>query len=187
MKMKKALAASLIAITAVGAGFAAEKSPVTQDNFKIGVVNPVEVYTSAPQGKASIEALQTKLKPKADELQSQQQGLMKQVQTLQTNAPTLTKSELEKQQIALNKDQESFKQKAVAFRQSEMAQEQEIAQAFQKSFNTAAERVAKAKGYSLILSSQAVAYAAPDLKVDVTNEVINKMSSGKKAKADKKA
>ncbi|WP_151192972.1 OmpH family outer membrane protein [Cysteiniphilum sp. JM-1] len=178
--MKKLAMISLASMAVTSAAFAADAS-----SLKIGLVNPVEIYQSVPQGEQSIQALQTKLQPKADELQKQQQGLLEKMQTLQTNAPTLTKSDLDKQQKALTDEQNSFKQQATAFKQSEMQQEQKIAQDFQASFNTAVESVAKEGKYSLILSSQAVAYAAPDLKVDVTDQVVAQMKK-QGASAEKK-
>ncbi|WP_119328222.1 OmpH family outer membrane protein [Cysteiniphilum halobium] len=179
--MKKLAMISLASMTVASAAFATDAS-----SLKIGLVNPVEIYQTVPQGEESIHALQAKLKPKADELQKQQQGLMEKMQTLQTNAPTLTKSDLDKQQKALTDEQDKFKQQAVAFRQSEMQQEQKIAQDFQASFNTAVESVAKKGKYSLILSSQAVAYVAPDLKVDVTDQVVAQMKKQDTPKKDKK-
>ena len=168
--MKKIVMTSLAAMAITTTAFATDSS-----SLKIGLVNPVEIYQTVPQGEQSIQALQTKLKPKADELQKQQQGLVEKMQTLQTNAPTLTKSDLDKQQKALTDEQDKFKQQAMAFRQSEMQQEQKVAQDFQVSFNAAVEAVAKEGKYSLILSSQAVAYAAPDLTVDVTDQVVAQM------------
>ncbi len=170
--MKKLAIAFLSSVTLCGM---AQATKTDTNEFKIGLVNPVEVYQSVPQGEESIKALQTKLQPKAGELQKQQEDLMQKMQTLQTNAPTLTKLDLDKQQKALTEDQDKFKQQALAFRQSQMQQEQQIAQAFQTGFNTAVETVAKSGKYSLILSSQAVAYASPDLKVDITDQVVVQM------------
>ena len=162
------IALSSMAITTLSFG--------AESNFlKIGLVNPVEIYQTVPQGEQSIQALQAKLKPKTNELQKQQQGLVEKMQALQTNAPTLTKLDLDKQQKALTDERGKFNQQAMALRQSEIQQEQKIAQDFQASFNTAVEAVAKEGKYSLILSSQAVAYAAPDLKVDVTDQVVFQM------------
>ena len=179
--MKKLAMIGLASMAVTTAAFATDAN-----SLKIGLVNPVEIYQAVPQGEKSIQALQTQLKPKADELQAQQQDLMTKMQTLQTNAPTLTKSDLDKQQKALTDEQGQFKQKAMAFKQSEMQQEQKIAQDFQVSFNTAVESVAKEGKYNLILSSQAVAYAAPDLKVDVTDQVVAQMKKQDAPKNHKK-
>jgi outer membrane protein len=145
------------------------------EEFKIGLVNPVEVYQTVPQGENTIKNLLSKLKPKADQLQEQQSLLVKKMQELQNNAPTLTDSELNKQKETLHKDQEKFKQKAVAFRQSEMTQEQQVTQSFQNSFNTAIKKIAISEKYSLILSLQAVAYTDPNIKIDITKNIINIM------------
>jgi len=154
------------------------------EEFKIGLVNPVEVYQTVPQGENTIKNLLSKLKPKADQLQEQQSLLVKKMQELQNNAPTLTDSELNKQKETLHKDQEKFKQKAVAFRQSEMTQEQQVTQSFQNSFNKAIKKIAINENYNLILSLQAVAYADPDIKIDITKKIINIMKNSAKNDSD---
>lgn len=106
------------------------------------------------------------------------------MQTLQTNAPTLTQTDLNAQKAKLEQAQKDFQQKANSFRQSEATQEQEIAKAFQSQFGDAVNQVAKKDGYQLILSSQAVAYAAPELKVDVTSDVVEIMKSATPTKKD---
>ena len=68
-------------------------------------------------------------------------------------------------------------QKIAIFRQKEMQQEQMIAQDFQDKFNSAVSDVARNNSYTLILSSQAVAYAAPIVRDDITEQVILKMKS----------
>ncbi|MBK2126176.1 OmpH family outer membrane protein [Fangia hongkongensis] len=178
--MKKLLTAGVATIAMAGTAMAAAK----MDSIKVGVVNPVIIYQQAPQGEASIQALQKKLQPKAKELQNEQNELVKKMQTLQTNAPTLTQTDLNAQKAKLEQAQKDFQQKANSFRQSEATQEQEIAKAFQSQFGDAVNQVAKKDGYQLILSSQAVAYAAPELKVDVTSDVVEIMKSATPTKKD---
>ena len=168
--MKKIAMIGLVSF-AVSAGAVASDS----SNLKIGLVNPIAIYQVVPEGEEKIQALQTKLMPRADELQKQRQDLMTKIQTWQKNSPTLTKLDLDQQQNELIEEQDKFTQEVMAFRQSEVSQEQKISEEFQASFNKAVAVVAKEFKYSFILSSQAVAYAAPDLKVDVTDQVISQM------------
>lgn len=171
--MKKLLLVGALTSAVFGSAMAGEQNAM----LKIGVVNPLIIYQSVPQGEASIEALQQKLKPKTDVLQKQQADLMKQLQTLQTNAPTLTPSQLNAEKEKLAKAQQAFKAKADTFRQSEMLDEQGIAKQFQQSFSDAVTKVAHEGGYQMILSAQAVAYISPDLKADVTAKVTSLMQN----------
>lgn len=52
--MKKLLTAGVATIAMAGTAMAAAK----MDSIKVGVVNPVIIYQQAPQGEASIQALQ---------------------------------------------------------------------------------------------------------------------------------
>ncbi|WP_119343374.1 OmpH family outer membrane protein [Facilibium subflavum] len=181
--MKKVITAAALSAALISGAIAAESKTTT---LKIGIVNPIEVYQSVPQGEQSIKALQDKLQPKVTELQDKQQMLVKKMQKLQNDAPTLTQDDLNKQKEQLDNSQKSLQSQMQAFRQSEMQQEQAIAQTFQTSFNTAVKKVAKDGAYSLILSSQAVAYSDDKVNTDVTKPIIDAMSKDTQA-TDKKA
>lgn len=181
--MKKIITAATMTVVLISGAVAAERSIQA---LKIGIVNPVEVYQNVPQGERSLKDWQAKLQPKADELQNKQSELFSQMQTLQNNAPTLTQKDLDAQKEKLTESQIDFKTEAQAFRQSEMQQEQAIAQAFQTSFNRAVSKVAKADHYSLILSSQAVAYSTEDVNSDVTQQVVVEMKAEEADESNKK-
>jgi len=175
--MKKII--SIIAITVLLAGNVfAEESKVVKDTnstMKIGIVNPVSVYKESPQGESSIKALQVKLKPKADELEKQKLVIVKKLQTLQNNAPTLTKDDLKSQHDQLIKDQNDFKTKMAAFNQSVGKQEQVVSKNFQEKLSDAVKKVAQKNNYSMILMSQAVAYSSDTN--DVTKQVTTVMKN----------
>jgi len=184
--MKKTLLlSSIISIILCASAFAKENGNSAIQ--KIGIVNPVAIYQSVPQGEDSLKSLQNKLKPEAEKLQKEQNDLMQAKQKLHNDAPGMTPHDL-KQKEAQQTDKESEFQKAfTAFRQSGAEAEQKLAQNFQENFNTAVSEVAKKEGYDLILSSQAIAYVGPNAEHDITMPVIEKMQAfGKTSKdADK--
>lgn len=145
--------------------------------LNIGLVSPIEVYHNAPQGEKSVQRLQLKLKPRADELQRKQEDLVEKQKALQTNLHTLTKSDVGERQKILVNEQDKFKREAIAFREVEIKQEQKIAQDFQLSFDDAVKSVAIENKYDLVLNSQAIAYALGSLKMDITNQVVERMKS----------
>lgn len=168
--MKKLTVSILIFMSTVTLAFSKNL-----DNLKIGLVSPVEVYETVPQGVQSIQDLHVKLDPEINELQRKQQSLVEKIQILQTDAPTLTESELNVQQRFLADEQEKLKQEVINFRQSEIEQEQNIIQDFELSFNKAVSSIASEEKYSLILSLQGILYVDSNLKIDITDQVISKM------------
>lgn len=151
---------------------------------KIGIVNPVVIYQSVPQGERNIQALHAKLKPQADKLQQQQNDLLKAKQKLQNDTPSMAAENIKKQQTAQVQKESQLQQEFTAFRQSAAQEEQTIAQLFQENFNTAVSEVAKTGDYTLIFSSQAIAYAAPGVEIDITQPVIKKMKGLDETSAD---
>jgi len=145
--------------------------------IKIGIVNPIEVYHRVPEGEQRIQNLQEKLKSQIEELQQEQNNLFRDKRNLENDASVMTADNYKKKEEEYKNREEQFQQKIAIFRQKEMQQEQMIAQDFQDKFNSAVSDVARNNSYTLILSSQAVAYAAPIVRDDITEQVILKMKS----------
>lgn len=160
--MKKVILASMFMLSTVA---------FAQDKF--GTIDPIKVYQQVPQGEAMITAMQKDLQPKIDALQQQQQQIIGQIQQLNQQTAKLTPAELQKAQQAIIAKQDQFKREAVALRQQEAKQEQQVGESFQTLFNQTVEQVAQRDGYTMVFSSQAVAYGQQS--VDVTDAVIEIM------------
>jgi outer membrane protein len=171
--MTRIIKLTLLQVIMVGTAIAHDKL----NTLKIGIVNPISVYQDSPQGQSSIKALQNSLKPKANELQDEQNSLVKKIKLLQTNSPTMTQTDLNEQKDKLYQERETLQKKISNFKQSEMLQEQRIVRSFQDKFGDSIYEVAKKHGYQLILSSQGIAYASPSFKLknDTTHDVLAKM------------
>ena len=177
--MKKILISTVIISSLCSNLFA--KDHIEQPSIqKIGIVNPVEIYQSVPQGENSRNILQEKLKPQADKLKFQQNKLIQKKQKLDNDAVSMQSDDIKKKQSEYIAEENQFQKEVMKFRQHGSEQEQKLAENFQESFNEAVSEVAQSYNYDLILSSQAVAYIVTPEK-DITMEVIEKMKVNNKS------
>ena len=87
--MKKTILATALVLTGASA----------YADTKIAIVNPSQIFNDANSGSLSVKKLENDLKPEAVKLQQEQQTIMQEMQDLQSNSATMTKSVLaEKQQ-----------------------------------------------------------------------------------------
>lgn len=176
--MKKLLtlsAAALmtVSVAAYGWGSSSSSKAPTQAANKIAVVDYMEVFKDVPQGQGKLDQLKSDLKPKVAKLKTEQDKLTQQIQDLEKNAPTLSKSQRETQETDLNKQQQAFQDQVMQLREAEMQKEQDAAKLFEADMNKAITTVAQAGKYDAVFTKQAVPYSAPNL--DVTNQVVDAM------------
>lgn len=147
---------------------------IENDN-KVKIINFGEIYQNSPQGIPQMKALQERLQPEYMELQRKQNKILKEVEILQNNSSNITEEELQEIQNEINSKQEILKFKAMEFKQKEINEEERINKLFQVSLNEALVKVSKKKKYKVVMNSLAIAYADPEYKIDITEEITNKM------------
>ena len=135
----------------------------------IAVVNPVEIFSDSDLGSVSVKRLENDLKPEVSKLKQQQKAIMQEAQELQQNSSTMTKDELEEKQQAIQQEQQTFSEKARILQQKEGSRKEELSKKFQAKFDSSVKEVAKEKGYNMVVTTQALAYAegVPDISNDV--------------------
>ncbi|MFT6834222.1 MAG: outer membrane protein [Francisellaceae bacterium] len=148
-------------------------SVVFAENMKIGIVDYMRIYTEAPQGQKTLEALKSKLLPQVEQFKKQQKDLMTEMQDLEKNKQTLTKNEYVKQRSVLETKGKTFQAQVQGLRQQEEQQEQKLAQDFQQTLNSSIQLVGKKGKYDLILNAQAAPYSSTSY--NVTDEVLQLM------------
>lgn len=175
--MKKFLLLNvIILITFCGGVFA--KDSLNSTIQKIGIVNPIDIYQSTPQGENSLKALQKKLKPQIEKLKKEQNKIMQEKLQLNNDSLGISTEDLKEKEARQIEKENKFHQEFTTFRQSGTEQEQKLAQNFQEVFSTVISEIAQQQGYDLILSSQAIAYVGFNAsKNDVTVKVIEKMKT----------
>ena len=164
--MKKIFIAALIFSVSITAIYATD--------LKIGIVDYMKVYTEAPQGQKTLQQLKAQLQPKVQNLQLQQQDLMKEMEKLEKNKPTLSMKDYNQQKNALEKKGQSFQIEVQSLRQKEMENEQRLAQSFQVVLTDAIKEVGSQGNYDLILNSQAAPYTSNKFD-NVTYKVLDIM------------
>ena len=168
--MKSTLKALSVAAIITGAVMAAPLASAAQ---KIAVVDFMQVFQQAPQGNASLQKLKDALKPQLAGLKSEQQKIADQLKTYERDQATMSKGDRKKQEADIAKQQDAFQKKIATLRQGEVTKEKAAAQTFETALKGAISKVAKAKGYDLVLNKQAAPYAASDL--DITDQVVKDM------------
>lgn len=174
--MKKKIIINIIMVICVFTRVYANDNENTKIK-KIGIINPISIYQSVPQGEEQIQELKSKIKPQKEKLQKQQENILQEKHQLQNDAPSMTVESIKKRQSKNNQDENQFQKELIEFQQSSAQQEQIIVQNFQDDFNTAINEIATQKQYDLILSSHAIAYISPVLELDMTEKVIERMKA----------
>jgi len=152
-----------------GLSVALASTTLSYAETKIAVVNPAEIFSDSDLGSVSVKKLENGLKPEAAKLKQQQEAIMQEVQQLQQNSSTMTKDELAKKQQAIQQEQQTFSEKARILQQKESTKKDELSKKFQAKFDGSVKEVAKEKGYNMVVTTQALAYAegVPDISNDV--------------------
>ncbi len=162
--MKKTILATALVLTGVSA----------YADTKIAIVNPSQIFNDANSGSLSVKKLENDLKPEAVKLQQEQQDIMQEMQDLQSNSATMTKSVLAEKQQKIQQEQQSFQEKAQALQKKEYDRKEELASKFQASFDSAVNDVAKQKGYNMVVTTQSLAYS--NGVDDITPQVVALMN-----------
>ena len=141
----------------------------------VGVVNIQQVFTTVPQGHASLLKIKSQMAPKISSLKAEQASIEAAVKSVEKNAPTMSKAAKEAKEKSLVAKQHAFQNKVMGLRASEMKLEKTAAATFSADLKSACKSVATKGGYSVILTSQAAPYSSSS--VDVTSKVEADMKS----------
>lgn len=144
-------------------------------NSEIGIVDVQKVFQQVPQGKATVDEMEAKVKPQIEDLQKTQDSLKQKADDFQRDSKTMSTEEKTKQQADIQKAEQGFEAKVVELHKTEMQKEQDAAKAFQDNLQTAIDKVGKSGDYDLILLKQAAPYYKEDY--DVTGKIVTEMKS----------
>ena len=153
----------------------AEDMKNTQGMQKIAVVHVQRILQDAPKVAAINKKLQDEFQPRQDKLSALQKDVQKEVDDLNKNSAVMKEADKIAAQDKANKDRTDFLAQANAlqadFNKAQTAYMKDIFEALNKVLTA----MAKEEGYTLILDSQAVAFADP--KLDITSAVLAAFNS----------
>ncbi|CAG8998488.1 MAG: Chaperone protein Skp [Candidatus Celerinatantimonas neptuna] len=169
--MKKLVQSILIAVALLGPATAAMASN------KIATINMREVFQQLPQREAVIKKLQNEFAGRVKELRGLQSKIQVLYQKRQKNKALMSSDDLTKMNRNLEELQTEFQLKRKNFeddhrRASEKEQQKLIAK-----IQAAVSKIAKQKGYDVVIPIDATAYAKPNL--DISKQVIDTVSKQK--------
>lgn len=158
-KMMKAAGLSLVVLSTSIFAHAAEAAQ------KIGYVNTAQVFQALPQREAVVQKMQKDFKGKADELKSIQKKAKSKIEKLQRDGELLGQDEVEKLRIDIAKLDSEYKVKAQALEQASARREAEEKAKLFKTIQQAVEKVAKKKGYDMVVDTSALQYANEEYNI----------------------
>ncbi|AUI87439.1 molecular chaperone [Vibrio azureus] len=158
-KMMKAAGLSLVVLSTSIFAHAAEAAQ------KIGYVNTAQVFQALPQREAVVQKMQKDFKGKADELKSIQKKAKSKIEKLQRDGELLGQDEVEKLRIDIAKLDSEYKVKAQALEQTSARREAEEKAKLFKTIQQAVEKVAKKKGYDMVVDTSALQYANEEYNI----------------------
>jgi outer membrane protein len=158
-KMIKAAGLGLLVLSSSMFANAAEAAQ------KIGYVNTAQVFQALPQREVTMQKMQKEFKAKSDELKSIRAQAKTKVEKLQRDGELLGQDEIEKLRVDIAKLESEYKVKAQAIDKSYKEREAKETQKLFKVIQTAIDKVAKQKGYDLVIDAQAVRFAKPEYNI----------------------
>lgn len=166
-KIIKAAALSLIVVTS---SFWANASEAAQ---KIGYVNSAKVFQALPQRKVVAKKLQKEFKDKSAKLKAIQAKGKGKVEKLKRDGQLMKQDDIDKLRLEISQLESELKLKAQSFDKLRQRRQVEEEQKLFKIIQKAIDKVAKKKGFDIILEQQAVRFAKPEN--DISNAVIDSL------------
>jgi outer membrane protein len=148
-------------------------SNVLAADSKIGYVSVEKILTDAPQVKAVNESMLERFGGRKTELQEMEKEINEMQENYKRNELVMTEDKLNELKNQIIAKIQEFKQKEAVLQQEvATVRNQELA-VLQQSVRSIIEEIAKAEKYDLILTSEGVAYANPDM--DISGKVLKRM------------
>lgn len=140
-------------------------------DMKLGYIDMNKALQETAAGKKAKGELEKEFKAKKDELQKKQADLKKMGEDFEKKRAVLSDDVRQKKQAELQQEMMKWQESAGQAQMAMQAKEQEALKPILDKLQKAIERVAKDKGYTMILEkSQSVVWGTPEN--DVTGEVV---------------
>lgn len=151
-----------------GSGFASAQQ------MKIAVVNSSAVVQQSPEYKAAAQQMKSEFSKRRSQIEQEGKKLQADIQAYQKNADVMTSNERVKKENSLLARENDLKYEQKKFQEDFQKREQQLSQNLMGRIKSVIEKIAKEKGYSLVI--QDPVYAIPS--IDITKEVLKRLKSG---------
>lgn len=141
-------------------------------DIKVGFVSSPKILENAPQGKAAMVKLQEEFAQKEKELNALNESILKMEEDYKKNNLIMSESERLQKEKNIRADKRKLKRLSQEHQEDFTVRRNEELRKLQKVIRAAIEKLAKERGYDLIVE-QAVYF---NESIDLTDEIIEKLS-----------
>jgi outer membrane protein len=170
--VKSSISSLAVCIIAVAGSLAA--LPARAEG-KVGVVDPQRLLQESPQGKAMMESIRSEFAPRERTLQAQAQALKGKEDRLQKDGATMTDDQRTRAEKELRDGERDFERARGELQDDFTARRNEEVSRLQRTIIEEVRNYGKAQNYDVILSGEAVLYAASSL--DVTQAILGALQA----------
>ncbi|MEC8063819.1 MAG: OmpH family outer membrane protein [Pseudomonadota bacterium] len=135
----------------------------------IAVIDMKSLVENSTQMQKTKEQLQAKFAPRHDELVNENKALAKKYEDFEREKAVLSQKKVKEVETALQKEQQELVSKEAQFRQELYTAQEEAMKKIVDSVKLASEKVAKKKGFVIVLDAGSTTYV--DAKYNITDEV----------------
>lgn len=167
--MKKVLAMVSSLLLIGGTAAYAAPAATTMAGPVIAVVNVQQIFQQSPKIADLNKKLQSQFKGRQEKLIAAQKSLQDELDTLKKESTTMSQKDKDAMQKKIVDDQTNLSKDANAFQQDLSKEQNKIMKGVLSQLNGIISSIAKKNGYTLVLDSQAVVYAAES--TDITKQV----------------
>ncbi len=143
---------------------------------KIGVVDPMQAITEVDEFKEKERELEAELEQQSGRLQQLQQELQQIEQRMQTEGMTMSQQQRQQLQAEGQAKMQQMQGLQQNLQRQAQQQQQQILQAIEPKLVDAIEKIAQEKDLDMVINAQAMMYTHPDRKLDITDEVIQRIN-----------
>lgn len=154
----------------------------------IAMLNSAYVFQNHPDRVAISKILDDEFKAESDKLKAEENQIVKKIQTLEKDAPRLRAADIKKREDGINKERALFEKKANTFQAKLNARENQETEKMLASIQVAADKIAKAKDYDLVVDSNSVVYikAGNNISDEVLRTIVPSYPAPKTTKKEAK-
>lgn len=146
--------------------------------LKVAVVNVQQVLQQSPRVASLSKKLEAQFKGRQSSINAEQQSLQAELDKFKKEEPTMNQKTRDTEQKKIAADRADLMKKVVDYQQDLQKEQNKIMQGILGDLNGIVSGIAKAQGYTLVLDSQAVIFAADgnDISKDVAKQFNDKTS-----------
>ncbi len=141
--------------------------------LKIGVVNVNKIFLDSPQIATAKSDFKKKFESREKALSDAQKDFQKTIEAFSKNSPTMKEDAQKAEQKKIMDQQKKLQEMQAKFQNDANAAQEEALKDFSKKMEIAVAKVAKEKGFDLVVAKASLAYVKDGL--EITDDIVKQM------------